>query len=177
MITYEIGKLMTFKEHYATFAEIGFEAVGKPVEDTLLGLQIYDVRDMDCVVVRDGDEIIGYTLYGLFEKFFGWSTQMPLLLKLRAAGIKEVFIPMNIHFRKEYWGKGIYLETTRRYSADMLARGVKHMLLWSYATQRAADYSLGQPGATIFEGMTGPQGHPVGVRDLAVFLRETEPAE
>lgn len=177
MITFQKGKLMSFKEHYETFADIGFEAVGKPVEDSLVQLNTYGVRGIDCVVAYDGEEIIGYTVYGAFEKFFNWASQMPLLLRLRSEGVTNVFIPMHVHFRKPYWGKGVYRETTRIYSADMLERGFIHMLLWSYRTKEAADYSLGQPGSIILEGLTGPQGHPVGVRDLRVYLHETEPSE
>lgn len=176
MITYETGKLMTFKEHYETFADIAFEAVERSREDTLLSLRVFDVRGMDCVVVRDEGEIIGYTIYGDTEKFFKWSTQMSLLIRLRKDGIKAIFMPSHVHFRKPYWGKGIYLETQRVYTADMIQQGMTHMLLWTYATKQGADYSLSRPGGIILEGLTGPQGHPVGVRDLEVFMKATEQA-
>jgi hypothetical protein len=175
MITYKTGKLMAFKEHYPAFADAAFDAAERDRDDVIRGLTMFAARGMDCVITYDDDAIVGYMLFGPIEKLLQWPTQMPLLLHLRSLGVKEMYASTHLHLRKKYWRTGTQLGMTRAMAAEALANGVKHALLWWITSDKMVTWSLSQPGSTKLEGFVAPNGRPVGLRDLAVFLGETAP--
>lgn len=173
MITFTKSKLIATPELYQTFAEIAEEAVAKPRDECLAELQRYALRGVDCTVVYDGDELIGYILHGPIEKFLLIVKHIPLVLKLRSIGVVNPQTACHVHLRRAYWKTGTQLQMSREMAKSMLADGTSHLLLYGYATDQLAEYSLSQPGSVALPGMLDYNGRQVGLRDLAVYLEGT----
>lgn len=176
MITFKMNPLLALKDQYPALAEVAEDAVGRTSEVITAELEMYARRGLNCVTMYEDEVLIGYVLYGAVEKFLTWTKELPLLMKIRALGITEINTVCHVHIRKAYWKTGHQKQLSREFTKYMLAEGTTHLLLWGYATDQLAVYSTKQPGSQVLEGLLDPNGRIVGVRDLAVYLAETEPS-
>lgn len=174
MITFKMNPLLALKDQYPALVEVAEDAVGRTPDVITAELEMYARRGLNCVTMYEDEVLIGYVLYGAVEKFISWPTQLNLLMKLRSMGIQNINTVCHVHIRKAYWKTGHQKQLSREFTKYMLAEGTTHLLLWGYATDQLAEYSIKQPGSQVLEGLLDPNGRIVGVRDLATYLAETE---
>lgn len=171
---YTTHSLPTLRHMFPTFADIAKDAVGRTPEGTLADLDRYALHNTSCVIAWDEDTPVGYMVYGEAGKLLSWHKNVPLRVRLSREGIGTIHTACHVHLRKAYWKTGTQKEMSRVMARAILDEGVSHLLLWGYATDQLAAYSLKQPGGRVLDGVKDPNGRQVGVRDLAAYLEADE---
>jgi hypothetical protein len=175
VIAFTRHSLLSLKDMFPALADIADDAVGKDPADTLRELDAYALRGASCILARDNETLIGYVLYGLADKFIAPARQIPIVMRLREEGIQGAHTACHVHLRKAYWKTGTQLAMSRAMAQAMLDEGADHLLLYGYATDQLAAYSLKQPGGRALDGLVDRNGRQVGVRNLAAYLAATAP--
>lgn len=174
MINMEIMPLLTLKDRFEQLADIAEASVGLEKDKALAGLSMYAARGVDCLLVTDGDETVGYLLFGPDEKFVPWLQHMKLKMHLVKQGVRSSWTICHLHLLPQYLKRGITARMSVAYCKEIVRRGGTHLLMWGYATDELANYALAKPGGRVFDGFTDSNGRPVGVRDLMTYLKAVE---
>jgi hypothetical protein len=170
-ITYEHHNLSMIPQHHETLIKIADEYGIHDHETNVRMIAVHATRGTKCVIAKDGDEVVGVAMYGPSERFIAWvGENLPIKLKLAKMGIKDVQCASFIYSKKDLLTTGISSRLVYEYCKAMLQSGATHTMLWGYATDELASFSLSRPGNIVLEGMKDPSGRQVGVRDLKVFV-------
>ena len=159
---------------HGVLSEIAFDAVGKDTASALMELKSYAVQGANCIVAEDDSGIVGYIVYGPLSIFVDLSKTGDLVKRLVSEGVGKVNTACHVHVRRAYWKTGTQLAMSRAMAENMVSNGVSHLLLYGYATDQLAQYSLSQPGSRELPGVYDLAGRQVGVRDLRAYLAGTE---
>ena len=173
MITFTYYRLLMLQDLFPDLVDIARDAVGKDPDLTLSELRAYSLRGVSCTLAYDGETLVGYVLHGSADKFIAWANQLPLLMRLRAEGLHPIHTACHVHLRRAHWKTGTQLAMSRAMAQAILDEGVDYLLLYGYATDQLAAYSLKQPGGRALEGLLDRNGRQVGVRHLPTYLDAT----
>lgn len=174
MITFEHFALHARPEIYPALADVAHDAMQKDRDDCVAELTTYARRGADCVLAYDDGALIGYSLYGPFEKFHSWRYLIPLKVHLGMRGVREVHVAHHLYLRRAYWDTGTHLTIIREYSRALIEAGAEWYLIWA-ANDAAAQYSISKPGSEALDGFKTPRGVQLGLRNIAAYLEGTQP--
>lgn len=172
MTTFDVFPLFSRQDLYPALAEIAHDAMEKDRDECIAELGRYGRRGATCMTVHDGDEMIGYVLFGPFEKFHNWTSQLQLKVDLGRRGVDQVYVAHHLYLKKAYWKTGTHLQIIREYSTRMLAAGAEWYLIWA-ANDEAAQYSISKPGSFPLDGFTTARGVQLGLRRIREYLAGT----
>lgn len=174
MIRFEHFALQKRSEIYPALAAIADDAMRKDRAECMAELANYARRGANCLLAYHGDKMIGYSLYGPFEKFHSWRHLMPLKVHLGLRGIKAVHVAHHLYLARAYWNTGTHLAMIREYSRALIEQGAEWYLIWA-ANDDAAQYSISKPGSEALDGFKTPRGVQMGLRNIAAYLEGTAP--
>lgn len=169
MITFEHHVLTKVPEMHKTFVKIADEYGIHDHERNINQVASYSRRGVNCVVAKDGEDVVGVSFYGQADKFIDWTKQLPLKLHLSKRDIKAVGCATFIYARKDLLKSGVTANLLAEFCQGMLDMGLTHTMLWGYATDELASFSFTRPGSEKLEGFRDLSGRQVGIRDLKVF--------
>ncbi|HEV8033941.1 hypothetical protein [Yoonia sp.] len=174
MITFTHHSILSLKDLFPALAEVAQDAMQKDPDECMAELAVYARRGADCVLAYDAGALIGYSLYGPFEKFHSWQRLIPLKIHLGLKGIRAVHVAHHLYLRRAYWDTGTHLAIIREYSRALIETGAQWYLIWA-ANDAAAQYSIAKPGSYPLVGFETPRGVQMGLRDLEEYFQVTAP--